>query len=114
MARLGLLSLRTVLTVPYVLLTLALAATIAVSSYASAKTARTRVSEHVLTAAVLPTSQAIDRHLVMSRVALEDALPAADGSHPGGVPDFAMLEQRLSTASSLNPDPNHYVYYGNR
>jgi diguanylate cyclase (GGDEF)-like protein len=114
MARSGLLSLRTVLTVPYVLLTLALAATIAVLSYASGKAAVARVSDHLLTSTALRTSQAIDRHLVMSRVALEAVLPAADGSHAGGVPDFVQLEQRLSIASSLNPDPNHYVYYGNR
>jgi diguanylate cyclase (GGDEF)-like protein len=114
MARSGLLSLRTVLTVPYVLLTLALATTIAVLSYASGKAAVARVSDHLLTSTALRTSQAIDRHLVMSRVALEAVLPAADGAHAGGVPDFAQLEQRLSIASSLNPDPNHYVYYGNR
>lgn len=114
MTRSGLFSLRTVLTVPYVLLTLALATTIAVLSYASGKNAVARVSEHLLTATALRTGQAIDRHLVMSRVALESVLPGADGSHQRAVPDFAQLEQRLSVASSLNPDPNHYVYYGDR
>lgn len=114
MARSGLLSLRTVLTVPYVLLTLALAATIALLSYASGKTAVARVSEHFLTATALRTSQAIDRHLVMSRVALDSVLPRADGAHQRAIPDFAQLEQRLSVASALNPDPNHYVYYGDR
>ena len=69
------LSLRQVLTVPYVVLTLAVAAIIGGFSYFAGSQAVSAVSEELLRDMVSRISQAVDRHLVGSRVALDAAFP---------------------------------------
>jgi diguanylate cyclase (GGDEF)-like protein len=107
-------SLRAALTIPYVLLTLALAAAIALISYWAGKNAVEQLSDRLLVDIVQRVSQSVDRHLVGSRVALEAVLPRAGGAHSQVVPSFDELEKRMSVATALNSNPNNYIYYGNK
>jgi diguanylate cyclase (GGDEF)-like protein len=108
------LSLRNALTIPYVILTLVLAAVIALLSYSAGLKAVESLSSRLLADTVQRVSQAVERHLVGSVVALEAVLPHAEGVHSTSLPDFTELEKRMSMATALHFDPNNYVYYGNR
>ena len=108
------LSLRQVLTIPYVALVLALALTIIGLSYAAGSRAVDEVSSHLLLETVGCIGQAVDRHIVGSGAALEaafpDGMPVAS-SIDEGIED---LRTRFWVATSLHIDPNNYVYFGNR
>lgn len=108
------LSLRQVLTVPYVALTLSVAAIIGGFSYVAGSQAVSTVSEELLRDMVSRISQAVDRHLVGSRVALDAAFPDGLKAPVSMEAESDTLRNRLWIAASLNPDPNNYVYYGNR
>ena len=108
------LSLRQVLTVPYVVLTLSVAAIIGGLSYVAGSQAVSTVSEELLRDMVSRISQAVDRHLVGSRVALDAAFPGGLKAPVSMEAESDTLRNRLWIAASLNPDPNNYVYYGNR
>mgnify|MGYP000982284775 CR=1 FL=1 len=108
------LSLRQVLTIPYVILVLALALTIVALSYMAGSRAVDTVSSHLLIETVGRIGQAVDRHIVGSGAVLEAAFP--DGM-PAPVTidgDIQNLRTRFWIATSLHLDPNNYVYYGNR
>ena len=107
------LSLRQVLTVPYVVLTLAVAAIIGGFSYFAGSQAVSAVSEELLRDMVSRISQAVDRHLVGSRVALDAAFPEGLLAPVSMEAEGENLRNRMWIATSLNPDPNNYVYYGN-
>lgn len=107
-------SLRAALTIPYVVLTLALALAISLISYWAGKSAVEQLSDRLLVDIVQRVSQAVDRHLVGSRVALEAVLPQSGGAHVRDVPPLAELERRMSIATALHTNPNNYIYYGNR
>jgi diguanylate cyclase (GGDEF)-like protein len=107
-------SLRAALTIPYVVLTLVLAVAISLISYWAGKSAVEQLSDRLLVDIVQRVSQAVDRHLVGSRVALEAVLPQAGGAHVQDIPPLAELERRMSIATALHTNPNNYVYYGNR
>ena len=108
------LSLRQVLTIPYVALVLALALTIIALSYAAGSRAVDEVSSHLLLETVGRIGQAVDRHIVGSGAVLEaafpDGMPVAS-SIDEGIED---LRTRFWVATSLHIDPNNYVYFGNR
>jgi diguanylate cyclase (GGDEF)-like protein len=108
------LSLRSALTIPYVVLTLALAATIALLSYWAGLKAVEALSSALLIDTAQRVGQAVDRHLVGSFVVLDAVMPRAGGVHDHVLPDLPELERRLSVASSLHVDPNNYVYFGSR
>ena len=108
------LSLRQVLTVPYVALTLLVAAIIGGFSYAAGSHAVSTVSEELLRDMVSRVSQAVDRHLVGSRVALDAVFPDDLKAPVSMEAESESLRNRMWVAASLNPDPNNYVYYGNR
>ena len=108
------LSLRQVLTVPYVVLTLLVAAIIGGFSYVAGSQAVSVVSEELLRDMVSRVSQAVDRHLVGSRVALDAVFPDELKAPVSMEAESESLRNRMWVATSLNPDPNNYVYYGNR
>ncbi len=108
------LSLRQVLTVPYVVLTLLVAAIIGGFSYVAGSQAVSVVSEELLRDMVSRVSQAVDRHLVGSRVALDAVFPDEMKAPVSMEAESESLRNRMWVATSLNPDPNNYVYYGNR
>ena len=107
------LSLRQVLTVPYVVLTLLVAAIIGGFSYVAGSQAVSAVSEELLRDMVSRISQAVDRHLVGSRVALDAVFPEGQKAPFSMEAESESLRNRMWMAASLNPDPNNYVYYGN-
>ncbi len=108
------LSLRTVLTLPYVVLLLSLALTIAVLSYYTGSRAIQTVTEHLLRETVHRIGQAIDRHVVGSVATLEAAFPNGMLAPATIEDDFENIRTRFWIATSLHIDPNNYVYYGNR
>jgi diguanylate cyclase (GGDEF)-like protein len=108
------LSLRQVLTIPYVVLVLALALTIVGLSYRAGSQAVDTVSSHLLRETVGRIGQAIDRHIVGSGAVLEAAFPDGMPVSASIERDVAALRARFWIATSLHMDPNNYVYFGNR
>ena len=108
------LSLRQVLTVPYVALVLTLALIIGTLSYLAGSRAVETVSEHHLQEIVARIGQAVDRHIVGSGAVLEAAFPNGMPAPTTIADDVANLRTRFWIATSLHQDPNNYVYYGNR
>ncbi|MEQ1515583.1 MAG: diguanylate cyclase [Usitatibacteraceae bacterium] len=107
------LSLRQVLTLPYVVLTLLVAGIIGGFSYLAGSQAVSAVSEELLRDMVSRISQAVDRHLVGSRVALDAVFPDGGKAPLYLESESESLRNRMWVATGLNPDPNNYVYYGN-
>ena len=108
------LSLRQVLTIPYVVLVLALALTTVGLSYMAGSRAVDTVSSHLLRETVGRIGQAVDRHIFGSGAVLEAAFP--DGMPVPEMIDSELdsLRTRFWIATSLHLDPNNYVYFGNR
>ncbi len=108
------LSLRQMLTVPYVVLVLLLAAAIGGLSYSAGRVAVDTLSNQLLSEMVYRIAQAVERHVFGAGAVLETAFP-------GGVPapadikdDFDKLRTRFWLATSVHRDPNNYAYYGDR
>lgn len=108
------LSLRQVLTIPYVVFVLALALTIVGLSYVAGSRAVDTVSSHLLRETVGRIGQAVDRHIVGSGAVLEAAFPDGMPAQASINDDIEKLRTRFWIATSLHLDPNNYVYYGNR
>ncbi len=108
------LSLRQVLTIPYVVLVLALALTMVALSYSAGSRAVDAVSSHLLIETVGRIGQAVDRHIMGSGAVLEAAFPDGMPAAPSIDADVQALRTRFWIATSLHTDPNNYVYYGNR
>lgn len=108
------LTLRTQLTLPFVVLVLALAALLSLLSYRAGKAAVDNLSGQLLVETVNRIAQAVDRHVAGSAAVLEAAFPRgvpAPTSLQGELPD---LRTRFWLATSVHRDPNNYAYYGNR
>jgi diguanylate cyclase (GGDEF)-like protein len=108
------LSLRQMLTVPYVVLVLLLAAAIGGLSYSAGRVAVDTLSNQLLSEMVYRIAQAVEGHVFGAGTVLETAFP-------GGVPapadikdDFDKLRTRFWLATSVHRDPNNYAYYGDR
>ncbi|HSW08107.1 diguanylate cyclase domain-containing protein [Aquabacterium sp.] len=108
------LTLRQMLTLPYVSLVLMLAATIGALSYFAARNAVDGLSGQLLTETALRISDAL-RHQV------EGAAAVLDTAFPKGVPapasitdDLPALRLRFWQATSIQRDANNYAYYANR
>jgi diguanylate cyclase (GGDEF)-like protein len=108
------LSLRQVLTIPYVVLLSAVALTIVALSYWAGVRAVDTVSSQLLLEKVSRIGQAVDRHMVGSGAALEAAFPQGMTVPPTIDAELDTLRNRFWIATSLHLDPNDYVYYGNR
>ena len=107
------LSLRNALTIPFIALTLALAAVILGLSYTAGRDAVEKVAVRLLDNVALRVSQAVERHMIGSWEVIEAAMPKTSGAHSQLVPDFDALEKRFSIASGIHVKPTAYVYYGN-
>ena len=107
------LSLRQVLTIPYVALLLAVALTIVSLSYVAGSRAVDTVSSQLLLETASRIGQAVDRHIVGSGAALEAAFPEGMAVPPTIEAELDTLRNRFWIATSLHLDPNNYVYYGN-
>jgi diguanylate cyclase (GGDEF)-like protein len=108
------LTLRQMLTLPYVVLVVLAAAVIGVLSYRAGSDAVDTLSDHVLTETVGRISQAVDKHVSGSEAVLETAFPA-DMPAPVSIKgEVEALRTRLWQATTVHLDPNNYAYYGNR
>jgi diguanylate cyclase (GGDEF)-like protein len=106
------LSLRTLLTVPYVLLVLAAAGIIGGLSYRAGRNAVDTLSGQLLVETVNRIAQAVDRHVSGSAAVLEAAFPKGVTAPTSIEGDLAELRTRFWLATSVHRDPNNYAYYG--
>lgn len=108
------LTLRQMLTIPYVVLVVLAAAVIGLLSYRAGSDVVDTLSDHVLTETVGRISQAVDKHVSGSEAVLETAFPA-DLPAPVSIKgEVDALRMRLWQATTVHLDPNNYAYYGNR
>lgn len=108
------LSLRALLTIPYVSLVVALAVAIGALSYQAGRQAVDTLAEHLLLEAVQRIGQAVERHVGGSDAVLEAAFPEGMTAPRSVEEEFEAVRTRFWIATSLHRDPNNYVYYGNR
>lgn len=107
-------SLRQMLTVPYVLLVLAVAAVISWLSYHAGREAVDTLSDYVLSETVNRIAQAVDKHVAPSEAVLETLFPSDIPAPTSIKGDLTALRTRLWQATSLNREANNYAYYGDR
>ena len=108
------LSLRTLLTLPFLGLVIALAVVIAVLSYRAGRDAVDTWSEQLLLETVGRIAQAVDRHVAGSEAVLEVAFPDGVAAPASIEADLDALRTRFWLATSVHLDPNNYAYYGDR
>jgi diguanylate cyclase (GGDEF)-like protein len=108
------LSLRQVLTIPYVVLVVALAATIVGLSYREGQ----RTVDSMASSLVIETAKRIDltveKHIMGSAAVLEAAFPEGVSVSNDLSKEIDSLRNRFWIATSLHTDPNNYVYFGNK
>ncbi len=105
-------SLRRLLTVPYVVLVLALVALIGSLSYRTARDTVDTLSGQLLIEAVSRISVLLDRHIGGSEAVLETAFPSGVAA-PSALPaSMQALRTRFWLATSVHRDPNNYAYFG--
>jgi hypothetical protein len=108
------LTLRQMLTVPYVALVLVAALAIGTLSYHTGRDAVDTLSDYLLKETVGRISQAVERHVAGSGAVLETAFPGGV-SAPVSVPkEIDSLRTRFWLATSVHRDSNNYAYYGDR
>ncbi len=106
-------SLRLVLTVPYVVLVIGLAVAIGVLSYKAGSQVIATLTGQLLLETVGRITQAVDRHIIGSGAVLESAFPEGMPAPATIESDLENIRTRFWIATSLHMDPNNYVYYGN-
>lgn len=110
----GRLSLRALLTLPYVALVLAAAGIIGVLSYGAGRDAVDNLSGQLLVETVNRIAQTVDRHVSGSAAVLEAAFPDGVPAPVSINAEMAALRTRFWLATSVHRDPNNYAYYGDR
>jgi diguanylate cyclase (GGDEF)-like protein len=106
------LTLRQMLTVPYVVLVLVAALATGFMSYRTGYEAVDTLSDYLLKETVGRISQAVERHVAGSGAVLETAFPTGVFA-PGEIgKDVESLRTRFWLATSVHRDPNNYAYYG--
>ena len=108
------LSLRVLLTVPYVVLVLGLAAIVGALSFAAGRDAVDTLSGQLLIETVNRIGQAVERHVAGSAAVLEAAFPNGTAAPASLDDDLSLLRTRFWLATSVHRDPNNYAYYGDR
>ena len=108
------LSLRWQLTLPYVLLVLALAGVLALLSHRAGQNAVDNLSGQLLVETVNRIAQAVDRHVSGSAAVLESAFPKGVAAPVSIQDELPALRTRFWLATSVHRDPNNYAYYGDR
>ncbi|EXI88542.1 MAG: Stalked cell differentiation-controlling protein [Candidatus Accumulibacter regalis] len=111
---LQILSLRQMLTLPYVVLVLVLAAAIGGLSYSAGRVAVDTLSNQLLSEMVYRIAQAAERHVFGASAVLETAFPAGVAAPEDINDDLDNLRTRFWLATSVHRDPNNYAYYGDR
>jgi diguanylate cyclase (GGDEF)-like protein len=106
------LTLRQMLTVPYVVLVLVAALAIGYMSYRTGYKAVDTLSDYLLKETVGRISQAVERHVAGSGAVLETAFPGGVFAPDEIGKDVESLRTRFWLATSVHRDPNNYAYYG--
>ncbi|MDT7833884.1 GGDEF domain-containing protein [Aquabacterium sp. OR-4] len=106
------LTLRQMLTLPYIALVLLLTGTIGALSYSAGQQAVDTLSDQLLTETVNRITQAVDRHVAGSAAVLETAFPKGVPAPAAVADDLQALRTRFWLATSVHRDPNNYAYYG--
>ncbi len=114
MSLLSRLSLRQMLTLPYVMLVLVLAGIIGTLSYQAGRDALDNLSGQLLTETVDRIAQAVEMHVSGSAAVLETAFPTGVRAPEDIDADMDNLRTRFWLATSVHLDPNNYAYYGDR
>jgi diguanylate cyclase (GGDEF)-like protein len=108
------LSLRSVLTVPYVALVIVLALTIAGLSYQTGSKATETIASSLLRETAARIGLAVEKQMLGSSMILDAAFPTGLPVKPITEQDFPNFRSRFWVASGLSNDSNSYIYYGNR
>jgi diguanylate cyclase (GGDEF)-like protein len=111
---LQILSLRQMLTMPYVVLVLLLAAAIGGLSYSAGRVAVDTLSNQLLSEMVYRIAQAAERHVFGASAVLETAFPTGVAAPANINDDLDNLRTRFWLATSVHRDANNYAYYGDR
>lgn len=106
------LSLRQLLTVPYVVLVLLLAILVGLLSYRAGRTAVDNLSEQLLGETVGRIAQAVEKHVFGSGAVLDVAFPAGITAPAQLVSEVDALRTRFWQATSVHRELNNYAYYG--
>lgn len=106
------LTLRQMLTLPYIALVLLLTGTIGALSYSAGQQAVDTLADQLLTETVNRITQAVDRHVAGSAAVLETAFPKGVPAPPSVAGALDALRTRFWLATSVHRDPNNYAYYG--
>lgn len=108
------LSLRQLLTLPYAVLVVALALLLAALSWRAGRDAVDTLSAQLLSEAVQRVAATLERQVGGADSVLEAAFPTGRPA-PGDLQaELPTLRERFWLASSIQRDPNNYVYYGDR
>lgn len=107
-------SLRQMLTLPYVFLVLLAATVIGLLSYRAGSDAVDTLSDHVLNETVGRISQAVEMHISGSEAVLETAFPTDVPAPRSIAAELNDLRTRFWLATTIHRNPNNYAYYGDR
>lgn len=109
------LSLRSLLTLPYVVLVLGLVLLMGTLSWRAGRDTVDTLCGQLVAEAVNSIGASLARHVggadAVLEVAFQTGLPAPEG---GPEQELATLRERFWLATSVHRDPNNYVYYGDR
>jgi len=108
------LSLRRLLTLPYVVLVLALVLLMGALSWRAGRDTVDTLSSQLVIEAVNRISASLARHVGGADAVLEAAFPTGLPAPRGLESDLDTLRERFWLATSVHRDPNNYVYYGDR
>lgn len=107
-------SLRRLLTLPYVILVLALALLMGGLSWRAGRDTVATLSDQLLIEAVSRIAVSLERHVGGADAVLEAAFPTGLPAPDNVGRELATLRTRFWLATSVHRDPNNYVYYGDR
>lgn len=106
------LTLRQMLTLPYVALVLAAALAIGTLSYFTGRDAVDTLADYLLKETVGRISQAVERHVAGSSAVLQTAFPTGVTAPASITEEIESLRTRFWFATSVHRDSNNYAYYG--
>ncbi len=106
------LSLRQLLTLPYVVLVLGLAMVLGGLSYRTGRDAVDELSNRLLLEMVGRIGRAVEQHLSASERVLDTAFPRGEPAPARVAHALPELRTRFWLATSVHPELNNYAYYG--
>lgn len=108
------LSLRSLLTLPYAVLVLALVLLMGALSWRAGRETVDTLSGQLLVEAVNRIAVSLERHVGGADAVLEAAFPTGIAAPDNLARELDAMRARFWLATSVHRDPNNYVYYGDR